>query len=143
MLAPEATYSVELSIPARPELVGVARLALARVASLLDFSFDAVEDIRLAVGEACSRAMERMARHGRCHEMLHVRCRVRPGILEIEVCSPLLPSDEGPGLSAEQQEEEELGAMLVHLLMDECSEETLPEQQAHILRMVKHLAPRE
>jgi len=45
---------VELRIPAGPEWVGVARLAAAGIASRLDFSIEDIEDLKLAVAEACN-----------------------------------------------------------------------------------------
>ena len=50
---------VELILPCRPEYVGVARLAVLGIASRMPFSYDEVEDVRLAVGEACTHALER------------------------------------------------------------------------------------
>lgn len=47
---------VELKIPAKAEYVGVVRLLLSGVASRLGFSFDDIEDIKLAVAEACTNA---------------------------------------------------------------------------------------
>jgi serine/threonine-protein kinase RsbW len=45
---------VRLSIPARPDFVHVLRSVMAAVAAQLDFSFDDIEDMRLAVDEACA-----------------------------------------------------------------------------------------
>lgn len=48
---------VELKIPADPRYVRVVRLTAAGVASALNFSVDDVEDIKLAVAEACNNAI--------------------------------------------------------------------------------------
>jgi len=45
---------VELHIPAEPEWVGVARLTAAGIASRLEFSIEDLEDLKLAVAEACN-----------------------------------------------------------------------------------------
>lgn len=45
---------VRLTLPARTEFVGVARSLAAGVASRLDLDLDHVEDVRLAVSEACA-----------------------------------------------------------------------------------------
>lgn len=45
---------VRLSVPAATAYVGVARSLAAGVATRLDFDLDHVEDMRLAVSEACS-----------------------------------------------------------------------------------------
>lgn len=45
---------VALTAPARPESVRVARQVVARVAADLEFPYDEVDDLRLAVDEACA-----------------------------------------------------------------------------------------
>jgi serine/threonine-protein kinase RsbW len=45
---------VELSIPAKPELLSLARLAVAAVAARADFDLEEIEDLRLALDELCS-----------------------------------------------------------------------------------------
>ncbi|MBV9866010.1 MAG: ATP-binding protein [Abitibacteriaceae bacterium] len=49
--------SVQLHIPASTEYVRVARLAVTGVASRMDFSYEEIEDIKLAVSEACNNAI--------------------------------------------------------------------------------------
>ncbi|MBA2438562.1 MAG: anti-sigma regulatory factor [Acidimicrobiia bacterium] len=44
---------VRLVMPAAPELLRVARLTAAGLASRLGFSFDEVEDVKIAVDELC------------------------------------------------------------------------------------------
>jgi Histidine kinase-like ATPase domain len=44
---------VELALPARPELIFLARMIAAAVASRADFGYDQVEDLRLALDELC------------------------------------------------------------------------------------------
>jgi anti-sigma regulatory factor (Ser/Thr protein kinase) len=50
---------IRLSLPALPEFARLARLTVAGVANRLDFSYDEVEDLRIAVGEACSMLVAR------------------------------------------------------------------------------------
>jgi serine/threonine-protein kinase RsbW len=45
---------IRLSVPARADFVHVLRSVAASVAAGLDFSFDDIEDLRLAVDEACA-----------------------------------------------------------------------------------------
>ena len=49
---------IELTIPCKSEYVGVARLAISGIASRMAFSYDDVEDIKIAVGEACINAIK-------------------------------------------------------------------------------------
>lgn len=44
---------VQLAVPARPEYLRLARVTAAGLASRLGFSFDEVEDLRLAIDELC------------------------------------------------------------------------------------------
>ncbi len=58
MNAPEPTSEFlgrfELRIPGRPDSVAVARLTVAAIANRLPFSVEAIEDLKLAVAEACT-----------------------------------------------------------------------------------------
>lgn len=137
MTVDQPLYRVELAIPGRPEFVGVARLSLARVASLKEFSFDAVEDIRLAVGEACTRAIDRLTHFGMADKMVRVTCLAYSDRISIEVSSPLTPAGEMP--VAAPTSEDDLGSMLVQILMDDLSEQEDPATGTHTLRMAKYL----
>lgn len=44
---------VRLAVPARPEFLGLARVTAAGLASRLGFTYDEVEDLRLAIDEIC------------------------------------------------------------------------------------------
>jgi serine/threonine-protein kinase RsbW len=49
--------SIVLHIPSKPEYVRVVRLALTGIASRMEFSWEDVEDMKLAVSEACNNAI--------------------------------------------------------------------------------------
>lgn len=48
---------VVVSVPARADFVHVLRSVTASVAARLDFSYDAIDDLRLAVDEACAQLL--------------------------------------------------------------------------------------
>lgn len=50
----EASDEVVLTLPAAPEFVRLARLTCAGLATRIGMGYDEVEDLRIAVGEACS-----------------------------------------------------------------------------------------
>jgi serine/threonine-protein kinase RsbW len=55
--SPPATDAVRVSVPARAEFVHVLRAVTAAVAGHLPLSLDDVDDLRLAVDEACARLL--------------------------------------------------------------------------------------
>lgn len=56
--------NVTLSLPAVPDFVRLARLTVASLATKVGFTYDEVEDLRIAVGEACSLLIEPAGRDG-------------------------------------------------------------------------------
>jgi len=129
-----ATPSIELTIPALPEFVGVARLTILGIASRMPFTFEQVEDIRLAVGEACARSIERLNGRG-AEQTLNLRYRLEPGRLVVEVRSPLAPPLPPP--NGDAVDSGPLADVLIRVLMDEVSAEELPAEGLHVLRLVK------
>ncbi|RUS47794.1 anti-sigma B factor RsbW [Cohnella sp. AR92] len=49
--------NVKLTVPAHPEFVDLVRLTLFGIASKLNFSFEEIEDMKVAVSEACNNAV--------------------------------------------------------------------------------------
>jgi serine/threonine-protein kinase RsbW len=132
---------VELVIPSRPEYVGVARLAILGVASRMRFSYDEVEDIRLAVGEACTRSIDRL--NGDAEDRsIRLRCLIDANRLTIEVRNPLvkLPPREVPPDPTGLPPEGDLSGVLIRILMDEVHTEERADEGVHLLRMVKYVA---
>ena len=56
---------VELSLPARPDLLFLVRMTAAAVASRADFGYDQIEDLRLAIDELCLTVCGESAVDGR------------------------------------------------------------------------------
>jgi serine/threonine-protein kinase RsbW len=75
-----ATDEVRLAVPAMPEFLRLARVTAAGLASRLGFSFDEVEDLRLAIDELCYGLTGSSGRDG----TVHVRFLLGPDSLLIE-----------------------------------------------------------
>jgi len=74
---------VELEIPARPEFVALARLVVSAMASTdATLSDDQVDDLKIAVSEACTNAIEA---HTAIHTEERVLVRCRADHIELEV----------------------------------------------------------
>jgi serine/threonine-protein kinase RsbW len=118
--APAASRShgvVRLEIPARAEWVAVARLAVAAVASRHRFSVDDIEDIKLAVAESCTNAIQ----HGTPDGTIEIVCEIGAEGIILTVRD----RGHGPPLEAVAEERiselgrtEELGVFLIRALMD-------------------------
>ena len=71
---------VRLTMPAVPQLLRVARLTAAGLANRLGFSYDEIEDVKIAVDELCFALVGTKGREGD----LTVTYRLLPDALEIE-----------------------------------------------------------
>jgi len=131
---------VDLTIPSRPEYVGVARLAILGVASRMRFSYDEVEDIRLAVGEACTRSIDRLNGSAGDGQPIGIRCLIDANRLTIEVRSAM-PKTAAPPAEADSPDAEKgLSDVLIRILMDEVDSEERADEGMYVLRMVKYVA---
>jgi len=50
----QARERIELALPTEPELWALARLTASSVAARIDFGYDEIEDLRLAIDELCT-----------------------------------------------------------------------------------------
>ena len=122
MMSSSNSDKVTITLPCRPEFVAVVRLALLGVASRLPFSYDEVEDLRLAVGEACTYAVERA---GSISAKLMVSICIDKEGLEIDVVDDV-PQNTPKRTSAQDYDlleetgvdQEGLGALLMEILVD-------------------------
>ncbi|HET6794277.1 MAG TPA: ATP-binding protein [Acidimicrobiales bacterium] len=83
-------------IPASPEFVRLARVTATGLASRLGFSYDEIEDLRLAVDELCHAVMGPSGRSG----VVSIRYCVDHGSLEVEGRGHFDPG--GPPLALSQ-----------------------------------------
>ena len=60
----QSTGEVRLAVPAMPEFLRLARLTAAGLASRLGFTYDEVEDLRIAIDELCFSLVGNRGRPG-------------------------------------------------------------------------------
>jgi len=109
--------TVNLSLPSKPEYVSVARLTASFVANKMGFDIEAIEDIKLAVGEACNNAVL----HSGSKDTYNLEFRQNNETLFIEI------KDFGNGFNfnnyhepkLEDPQESGLGLFIIKSLMDE------------------------
>jgi serine/threonine-protein kinase RsbW len=76
---------VELRVPADPAYLTVIRTASAGLAARLDLTLDEIEDLRIAVDEACALLLSHTSHAG---ENLYAEFTIRPGALDVHVRGP-------------------------------------------------------
>ena len=47
-----------MKFPAKPEYIGIIRLTISGIASRMGFSYDDIEDLKIATSEACTNAVQ-------------------------------------------------------------------------------------
>jgi serine/threonine-protein kinase RsbW len=77
--------TVELRVPADPAYLAVIRTATAGLAARLELTLDEIEDLRIAVDEACALLLDQ-----RRHSGAQVRATftIHPELLEVVVTGP-------------------------------------------------------
>jgi serine/threonine-protein kinase RsbW len=136
---------VVLEIPARPEYVSLARQVVAAAAAVEIFRDERIDDLRLAVSEATTNAIEAYA-DLTANERVVIRCDLGVDQIEVEVL------DEGSGIDpawlerapesfdeADQPPEHGMGIPLMRELADE-SEITTSAGGTRV-RLVVYRAP--
>jgi serine/threonine-protein kinase RsbW len=119
---------IEMKIPAKPEYIGVIRLTLSGIASRLGYTYEEIEDMKIAVSEASTNAVQHAYRKDEGGEVI-VGFGIYHDKLEIVVADSgrsfnfLQTKNElGPyteSSTVEQLAEGGLGLFLIETLMDE------------------------
>jgi len=108
--------TVAIRIPALPEWVGVARLATAGIASRSGFSIEDIEDLKLAVAEACNCCIQNPGRGD-----VNIECVLDDRRITITVtragAGPARTSEPAP--TGEFSAAGGLGVFLIRSLMDD------------------------
>ncbi|MCD7036716.1 anti-sigma B factor RsbW [Metabacillus sp. GX 13764] len=119
---------VEMKIPAKPEYVGIVRLTLSGIASRMGYTYDEIEDLKIATSEACTNAVQHAYKNVQKGEVT-IGYAIYEDRLEVVV------SDKGQSFNFEQKKSElgpyssssqvdslsegGLGLYLMEALMDE------------------------
>jgi anti-sigma regulatory factor (Ser/Thr protein kinase) len=128
---------VELEIPARPEFVGIARMAVGALAGIRPgLAYERIDDLRIVVSEACTSAIEILNQEGH----LRLRCIDGPKTLEVRIDAPgaafegALPADEPDG------DDDNFRISLIRALVDDAELRSSPGRTELCLVMHREAA---
>jgi serine/threonine-protein kinase RsbW len=91
---------VRLAVPATPEFLRLARVTASGLASRLGFTYDEVEDLRLAIDELCFALIGSRGRQG----TVDIRYSVSDEVLEVEGVGTFDDDETDPMLAAFSQQ---------------------------------------
>ena len=127
--------TIKMEIPANPDYVSILRLTTSGIANKLGFSMDDIEDMKVAVSEACSNAVK----HSEDNKVI-INFNLLNNGIQIEIIDNGkgydVDSIETPDLS--NPKEGGLGLFIIQTLMDEVNISSRGNQGTTI-KMTKYL----
>ncbi|MBA5716800.1 anti-sigma B factor RsbW [Bacillus subtilis] len=105
---------IEMKVPAQPEYVGIIRLTLSGVASRMGYTYDEIEDLKIAVSEACTNAVQHAYKEDKTGEV-----SIRFGVFEDRL--EIIVADEGDSFDFDQKQQD-LGPYTPSHTVDQLSE---------------------
>ncbi|MBE6082927.1 MULTISPECIES: ATP-binding protein [Tissierellales] len=100
--------TVELRVPSKPDYVSVIRLTTSAIASNADLNIDDIDDIKVAIAEACINALDKSEEIYIKYEILQDKL-----IIFVKNVSEKISED------ISDKKERELGILIIKSLMDE------------------------
>ena len=133
----EEPVSFSLSFPAQAEYLVLCRLAVAALAGLAPLDDELVDDLKLAVTEACTNTIQHAYRDGDAGRV-ELRYEVEDGLVRITIeDSGVGPSDERPVNRGER--EGGMGLAIIRSLVDELELQPGPEGRGTRLTLARRL----
>jgi serine/threonine-protein kinase RsbW len=132
-----AAEGIDVTIPARAEYISIARLAAAAIAAHQGFTFDEIEDLKIAVSEACTASIA--APNTPRRSPLNLRFVPEPDALVVLVDTRGTPlavdlSSNGEPTSLDERH---LGFFLMQCLVDEVDIRHTGDRTSIMLRLAK------
>lgn len=113
--------SISVTVPARGEFVHLLRSVIASAAAIEDFSFDEIEDLRIAVDEACAHLLK----YAGGAATMTVRIDAGGGTMEV-----IAAADGSPGRWPPADVHQELAWQVLAALTDETEFQSVGESPA-------------
>jgi serine/threonine-protein kinase RsbW len=131
---------VRLTIPARPEYIALCRLALMGISRLRVFSAELLEDLKLALTEACTNSVRHAYGETPNGGVVEIVYELHPHSLAIEVTDNGHGFDpDSPPRGGESLTEGGLGISIIRAIADEVQIGPRPDGAGSRLRFIKTL----
>ncbi len=131
-----AADSIDVTIPAKAEYVSIARLAAAAVAARRAFTYDEIEDLKIAVSEACNALIAAPSLR-RFPLRLHFVPETDALVIRIEAQGAQLELDVRANGEPRPLDERLLGIFLMQCLVDEVNIRRTGDLASIVLRLAK------
>ena len=121
--------SVDLEIPARSPYVGVVRLALSSLARTAGLDEESLDDLKIAVSEACANAVLASEESG-TEETIGIRWTEEVDRLIVDISDPVSSPDDktsSPDDTGGFDTRLAMSGALLETLVDSCEIQSLPE----------------
>lgn len=129
------TEIIKMEITANPEYVSVVRLTTSGIANKMGFCIDDIEDLKVAISEACTNAIKHSTEN---------KFTIIYTVLEKELSIQIIDNGKGYDTnsisqpSIENLKESGMGLFIIESLMDEVSIES-QEGKGTSIKMTKYL----
>lgn len=122
---------VSISLPCKSEYVSITRLSSSVIASQMGFDIEAIEDIKVAVGEACNNAII----HSQCESTFNITFQVveQTFICEVTDCGNGFDLNEYSEPDLNDPKGNGLGIFIMKSLMDEVHVDAVPGKGTKIV----------
>lgn len=126
---------LKMEIAANPEYVSIIRLTVSGIANKLGFNLDDIEDMKVAVSEACTNAIK----HSLDSKVYITFSSVEKGLnISVEDKGKGYDINSIPAPDLAEPKESGLGLFIIQTLMDEVAVESVGEKGT-IIKMTKYL----
>jgi anti-sigma regulatory factor (Ser/Thr protein kinase) len=116
---------VELEIPARPEFVGIARMAVGALAGIRPgLAYERIDDLRIVVSEACTGAIEGLDEGS----VLKLRCVDGAKSLEVRIEAPGSALESALPINEPEPDADNFRISLIRALVDDADLKSSPER---------------
>ncbi|WIV12610.1 ATP-binding protein [Proteiniborus sp. MB09-C3] len=130
--------SIKLNVPNKAEYVSVVRLTTSAIASRMGFDIEEIEDIKVAIAEACTSTLEHSLSSEKENFDINFDMYVDKLVITVKDIGKGFNVDDIKELKVEELGEGGLGIFIINSLMDEV-EIINDREKGTEIRMIKYI----